>query len=413
MSNLQWLCIGDFNEIAIRNEKLGGQERPRRLMEEFREALDFCGLEDLGFSGLAYTWCNKSDRESMIQEHLDREVSCYNWKKLFPGSYVNHLEFLRSNIMPIVVEVLDSDGITVKRKCRGGRFHFENCWADREDCRDLIRCFWLPSRSGGAVDNVVSTIQKCTLQLLNWNTRKCVDMKKALVETQKELRHAMNLIQPDFMTIYSNGGSKIGQFIEDEEKYWHQRSRVNWLKEGDRNTKFFHWKTSSRRARTLIRGLYDNMGVWCVGKEAMEHVVVGYFSNLFKTDAHDSAAVNQALGFYLRASRQFVNFGKFGMSFSTSVSCVEGKQLAALVGVRRVGCREKYVGLPSFMSRNKRAVFNGIKDKIWNKLNGGWNVPLINETFLKEDAEAVISIPVLMINAMTLATGTTRMMGSF
>ena len=52
-SNLPWLCIGDFNEILLADEKQGWLDRPERQMQGFREALDYCRLRDLGFNGYA------------------------------------------------------------------------------------------------------------------------------------------------------------------------------------------------------------------------------------------------------------------------------------------------------------------------------------------------------------------------
>ncbi|ONI13814.1 hypothetical protein PRUPE_4G246900 [Prunus persica] len=41
-----------------------------------------------------------------------------------------------------------------------------------------------------------------------------------------------------------------------------QKSRLRWLQEGDRNTKFFHLTTIIRRRRNRIERLKDNEGVW-------------------------------------------------------------------------------------------------------------------------------------------------------
>lgn len=55
---LPWLCVGDFNEIVINEEKMGGALRRERQMIEFREALDYCSFRDLGFVCALFTWCN-------------------------------------------------------------------------------------------------------------------------------------------------------------------------------------------------------------------------------------------------------------------------------------------------------------------------------------------------------------------
>ena len=56
---LPWVCIGDFNEILYADEKQGWLDRPERQMLGFREALDFCRLKDLGYTGYPFTWCNR------------------------------------------------------------------------------------------------------------------------------------------------------------------------------------------------------------------------------------------------------------------------------------------------------------------------------------------------------------------
>ncbi|KAK2655254.1 hypothetical protein Ddye_008306 [Dipteronia dyeriana] len=79
--------------------------------------------------------------------------------------------------------------------------------------------------------------------------------------------------------------NKLDELPVEEESYWKQRSKVEWLKEGVLNTKFFHWKALTRRARNKIRGLFDDRGVWCVEQSELKRVVVGYFSNLFSSES--------------------------------------------------------------------------------------------------------------------------------
>lgn len=80
-----WLCLGDFNEILLRCEKEGGLERSQSCMDEFREALEDCGLSYLGFEGNPFTWRNNShDSAKYIQERLDRAVANDEWMARFP-----------------------------------------------------------------------------------------------------------------------------------------------------------------------------------------------------------------------------------------------------------------------------------------------------------------------------------------
>ncbi|KAK3210493.1 hypothetical protein Dsin_015199 [Dipteronia sinensis] len=71
---------------------------------------------------------------------------------------------------------------------------------------------------------------------------------------------------------------------------------------------------------------------------------------------------------YALASGQVINFGKSALCVGRSVPSSEGSFLASSMGVRLVKCHERYLGLPSFAGRNKRQLFDSVKDRIWNKL---------------------------------------------
>lgn len=61
---------------------------------------------------------------------------------------------------------------------------------------------------------------------------------------------------------------------------WKQRSRINWFKEGDRNTGFFHAKASSRYQKNVIEGIYDEAGVWQEEERVVEMIFKDYYLEL-------------------------------------------------------------------------------------------------------------------------------------
>ena len=132
MSSLPWIAGGDFNEILSFQEKSWGNGRHESLLENFRSALDYFGLKDLGFCSPKFTWSNRRDSQSLIQECLDKCVGnsfCY---LLFPFFTVKHLEFWKSDHRPILLEIADR----VARNLGGRRFHYESAWAENDGFSD-------------------------------------------------------------------------------------------------------------------------------------------------------------------------------------------------------------------------------------------------------------------------------------
>ena len=70
-----------------------------------------------------------------------------------------------------------------------------------------------------------------------------------------------------------------------EEVYWKRRSRIQWLKEGDKNTAFSHKQASQRRKTNTIKGLEDDNGVWCEKETEIESIATEYFRELFKSQS--------------------------------------------------------------------------------------------------------------------------------
>ena len=62
---------------------------------------------------------------------------------------------------------------------------------------------------------------------------------------------------------------------------WKQRSRLSWFRNGDRNTRFFHAKASTRFQKNLIEGVFDPYEVWRVDQGDIEKVFLDYYSKLF------------------------------------------------------------------------------------------------------------------------------------
>ena len=65
-----------------------------------------------------------------------------------------------------------------------------------------------------------------------------------------------------------------------EEIFWRQKSRETWLKEGDRNTGFFHITANAHRIRNYIKSISIN-GRKLEKEDEIKDGLVAAFQNLF------------------------------------------------------------------------------------------------------------------------------------
>ena len=69
---------------------------------------------------------------------------------------------------------------------------------------------------------------------------------------------------------------------------WQQRSHIQWLKNEDQNTKFFHGTTTQRKHRNFLKGLRDENGVWQEDEEVFSEVLNRFYAELFtSSQPHD------------------------------------------------------------------------------------------------------------------------------
>uniref|UniRef100_A0A803P621 Reverse transcriptase domain-containing protein n=1 Tax=Cannabis sativa TaxID=3483 RepID=A0A803P621_CANSA len=85
--------------------------------------------------------------------------------------------------------------------------------------------------------------------------------------------------------------SILDDLLEQEEMYWQQRSRIDWLQLGDQNTKFFHSKASARKAKNKIKFLQTEGGLRVTSKHDMAEAIQDYFEGIFQSSSVDEDAL--------------------------------------------------------------------------------------------------------------------------
>lgn len=79
--------------------------------------------------------------------------------------------------------------------------------------------------------------------------------------------------------------------LDQEEQFWKQKSREQWLGQGDQKSRYFFLSTITRRRRNKLEGLFDNNAQWRTDQLGLCDIAVHYFQSLYKA-APGTAHIN-------------------------------------------------------------------------------------------------------------------------
>lgn len=290
-STIPWVLGGDFNEITCEADKSEGVARPERLMFDFREAIDSCNLIDPGYIGPDYTWCNKHFSSDLIWKRLDRFLFNSEMKIRCSSFKVYHLALLASDHRPILAVWMESQPDQRKRMSSRPK-KFEESWTKYGECREIVTQVWKNLRHLEA-RTIQDKMKMCLSRLSAWRCNKYGgSLKGAIERMENEIKVLLNRNDAYSKAELEAKERELENLLEDDKIYWKQRAREEWLQWGDRNTKWFHLKASTRQKTNKIHGLTDELGNWVEEDVKMERLATNYFQNLFQSSSPQLEAIN-------------------------------------------------------------------------------------------------------------------------
>ena len=211
---------------------------------------------------------------------MDKAVANEEWKSKFPEITVTHIFSHASNRLPLILQ----NHVAPKRSDKGKQgFKFEEAWLLWDDCTQVAQDAWENCEGGETTLEMVRLkINGCSLDLRAWGASKTHPGTEEIKALQKRIEW-LTCAPPTEQHCgeFLQASKELDEWLRKQEVYWAQRSRVNWIKHGDKNTSFFHLKASQRRQRNFIKGILDPAGRWCEEIEEVAGVAVDYFNNMF------------------------------------------------------------------------------------------------------------------------------------
>jgi hypothetical protein len=281
-SNLPWLVVGDFNEALWQFEHMSATPRNENQMMAFRDTLQICGLVDLGFVGVPFTYDNKRQGNRNVKVRLDRAVADSNWRNMFADYGVKHIVSPCSDHVILLVS-LKQEQMLPRRKTNK---QYEILWERAGELEEIIDQGWNNEEDHQHdqqdLADIMNKLNRMMSTLQGWSKRKFGNVLQELNKYRRKLEQL--LVQGGDSEEIRNTSDHIDELLYREEMLWLQRSRVAWLKEGDRNTRFFHQKAIWRARKNKVKKLKDSQGEWQEEPAVMERMTNSFFKELFTRD---------------------------------------------------------------------------------------------------------------------------------
>jgi hypothetical protein len=114
------------------------------------------------------------------------------------------------------------------------------------------------------------------------------DLSRRIKETKKELEKCMRQpISQDKVSSEVRLKCKLELLEEMENTKWKQRAHAWWLRDGDRNTRYFHAAATTRKKNNMVKELrWEDGSVVAAGSELTKYVL-SYFQGLFTSSGGD------------------------------------------------------------------------------------------------------------------------------
>jgi hypothetical protein len=275
-----WAMMGDFNECLWQSEHWSRRRRNENQMDQFRNTLSFFNLHDLGFKGKPWTYDNKQDGRNNVIVRLDRVVACPSWTKLFPNYQVLHLTSSRSDHYPILLN-LDTSATMTRNVIQ---LRYEVFWEREASLTEEISSAWKMHNKPKDLGDVANSLQGVMSYLHTWSKEKIGHIPRQIEIKRKKLEKAYKKNDNNSRALAKKLCLQIDELLEKEEIRWRQRSRVNWLQAGDRNTSYFHRKATWRAKKNNIAKLLDQNGKEVKDPRVLQDMTTAFFKDLYRED---------------------------------------------------------------------------------------------------------------------------------
>jgi hypothetical protein len=172
-------------------------------------------------------------------------------------------------------------------------FKFEAMWLRATDYREVLEKAWAEGRDESplSLQSTWSNLNRVAGALKQWERQYFGSIRSNIRKLERRLKCLRSTSLSEAVIMEERFLERqLCELFEREEIMARQRSRVDWLREGDRNTAFFHSRASARRRTNKINFMARYDGSITENQDEIKGMVQSFYDNLFTTQpcgSHD------------------------------------------------------------------------------------------------------------------------------
>ncbi|WMV18962.1 hypothetical protein MTR67_012347 [Solanum verrucosum] len=276
-----WVIAGDFNVVRSPSEKKNCI-RIKKAMEDFSDFIEDMELEDPPLIGGSFTWRKGDNYDTAAR--LDRFLFSEEWEVSFRKIKQTIMPRVTSNHNPLLLECGNWERSL-------SYFKFENWWLQTENFNERIKGWWDSEIFMGRPDYILACkLKSPKVKLKEWSrtAQGNLGLQKQNILNQLydlDVIQAHRCLSDDESFLRAVLTVEFEKVAKKEEVAWRQRSRAIWLKEGDKNTKFFHRTANCHKRYNNIDSLLIN-GANVSEPAMIREEIIDFYQNLYKENEH-------------------------------------------------------------------------------------------------------------------------------
>jgi hypothetical protein len=163
---------------------------------------------------------------------------------------------------------------------------FEEMWMKHDGYERMIQEAWdSNSVADQGINGLWQKLQGMSRDMKRWSydTFGSVRAELKVLRGQLEEARVQQLVSGSSVEI-KEIEKKLHDLYEKEEIMYRQRSRQEWLKAGDRNTKYFQNRASHRKRKNTVKALRRDDGSRCTTNEGMVDMTLAFYQRLYTSE---------------------------------------------------------------------------------------------------------------------------------